>query len=160
MLRYGKKGYLRTIEAVVAIVLILIFIYSAIPRYTRSEPEVPAVVENSQNIITNDIANAKSGSGKYYREMVLDSNEKTCSGVEDLTNCRASVDLNSLMTLVEGHVPSGYDYVFKICDQVSCIPDDPVETPADKTVYMDDIFLSPDNPNRDSKVFRFWIWQR
>ncbi len=160
MLRYGKKGYLKTIEAVIAIVLLLIFIYSALPRYMEHPPEVPAVVENVQNMIINDITNVKSGTGKYYREMVLDSNEKTCSGVEDVTNCRSVSDLNSLMLLVEKHLLSDYYYIFKICDQVSCIPDEPIKTPVDKTVYMDDVFLSPDDPNRDSKIFRFWIWQK
>jgi len=160
MLRYGKKGYLKTIEAVIAIVLLLIFIYTALPRYADYPLEVPALIKNAQNMIINDISNTKSGTGEYYREMVLDSNEKTCSGVEDITNCRSVADLNSLMLLVEKHIPEGYEYIFKICNQVSCVPNSPIETPADKTVYIDDVFLSPGSPVKDSKIFRFWLWQR
>jgi len=159
MSRYGKKGYIRTIEAVIAIVAILIFIFTALPRYIEHSPEVPSFIDITQKTIVNNIVYGQvyiEGVGeKYYRDIVFDEGDLECSSTSGV-DCLSLIQ-KSLENLIGTNLPGDYDYAFRICDNPNCLL---IETivPADKTVYMEDVFLSPSSPSDEARIFRFWIW--
>lgn len=132
-----KKGYIKTIEAVIAIVLILMVVYFVIPRNVKIIEKVPSNVKSSQEFIINEIS-----SNKALRNCII----------EDV-NCENN---ESLISLVEENVPIGYNYTFKICDSTNCL----TSTPMDKSVYMDDVFIASTLEEQKPKIFRIWMWAK
>lgn len=135
----NKKGYIKTLEAVIAIVLLLIFVYTILPRNGRIEPEKPSVVEAAQQIIIKEIVN----------------NETIRSGIIDfgITDCKTYTRLNE--DIIKKHLPGGYSFSCEICDTPVCISN---ATPIDKSVYMTDVFLSATSTTQNPKILRIWMW--
>ena len=50
-----KKGYIKTIEAVIAIMAILIFLFTTFPDRSIKESDTPKIVKSSQEFIVNEI---------------------------------------------------------------------------------------------------------
>ena len=134
-----KKGYIKTLEAVIAIVLLLIFVYTLIPRNIEVKAEKPPVVEAAQQVIIKEIIN----------------NETIRSGIIDfgITDCRTYTKLTE--DIIKKHLPGGYSFTCEICDTPICVSN---ATPIDKSVYMTDVFLSATPNNQNPKILRIWIW--
>lgn len=139
----NKKGYLRTLEAIIAIVLVLIVGYVVIPKYVEPKPEPPLVVQDSERFIISDISNNES-----LRELIVTSNDDLAISSE-------------VQNVISSRKPSNYDFICTICPQTNaCIQASPLK----KTVYMSDVFiastiersLSEQNP----KIVRFWMWEK
>ena len=64
----NKKAYLKTIEAIIAVVIILIFIFTVIPRERVPEASVPKNIEILQETITNEIEN-----NEEYRQEIINN---------------------------------------------------------------------------------------
>lgn len=129
-----KKGYIKTIEAVVAIVFILGFIYMATPREkTDIGEEIPSNVKAAHNLIM----------GEFLRNDTL--REYVAIGDED------SVD-----AFVSPNIPGGYDYVFEICSStLSCTEE---ELPL-KVTYVGSVFVAT-NITGQPRVVRLYIWPK
>ncbi len=136
-----KKGYMKTLEAVIAIILVLVATYTIIPRYVEPKPEQPLAVQDAQRFIVDGISQDDN-----LRAMLLTNDAGTAL---------------ALQTKLQENIPRNYDFICAICPKTSaCV----LPTPIDKTVYMNDIFiastiglkLTEQNP----KIVRFWIWAK
>lgn len=136
-----KKGYIRTLEAVIAIVIILLFIFTVTPSRTINPSAIPPQVESSQRYILQEVAN-----NQVLRDEALNvANDGTCSSVAP-----------NIDALAAENVPPGFAYSCAICSTTSC-----VFTPEGITtsVYVDDRMVTPANVASGPKIVRIWLWQ-
>jgi len=136
----GKKGYIRTLEAVIAIVIILLFIFTVTPERVINPKKAPPQIESAQNYIFQKIENNPG-----LRAMVIGSSgDGECKDVAPEIN-----------DLVFDNLPPGFDFVCAICSTTSC-----VFTPEGITtsVYMDDIMITPYDVHGSPKIIRVWFW--
>ena len=156
----NKKAYVKTIEAIIAIVIILIFIYSVMPRDRVQEPTVPGNIELLQKTITNEIEN-----NKIYRDEILKENvkeENLLNKIDPPEQNSLFPDLNLLMT--KTLTSSMYGYQGLICEEGCNIPED---LPDGKTVYSKSILIAESLPSEptlptgvNTKIFYFYIWYK
>lgn len=130
----GKKGYIKTLEAIFAIVLMLIFIYSTIPPKTIPPPKVPPPVTSAQHFIIGEITHNDT-----LREYIVTEHPAAEDAINDL---------------ISEHVPLGYDYTMALCDVTSCV----ATTPLDKSVYVTDTFIAANNLTQNPRIVRIWFW--
>lgn len=138
-----NKGYMKTLEAILAIIIVLMVVYVTIPKLTKSSTDTPLVVQDSQKVIISDLT-----SNDTFRSLMITSSDPDALSAE-------------LGLLIKNHTPPNYDFLCAICDHTdSCI----LPTPLEKDVFMSDVFiassldleLSQQNP----KIVRFWMWQK
>lgn len=134
-----KKGYLKTLEAIIAIIIILLVVYAIIPKYVEPKPNPPLAVQDAQRFILSDISNNDT-----LRVMILTDNPNVAAEVQKT---------------IQAHMLPNYDFACAICPQTSaCIQ----PTPFDKTVYMNDIFIASSPgltlAEQKPKIIRFWMW--
>lgn len=143
---------MRTLEAIIAIVLILIFIYSIMPKEELDLPENP--MENYGNFVIKKLIYNNT-----IREKLIDINDsnncdKNCleTAFCNIECKEASKDIDDVVstTLLPDH-----NYFFKICNQPSCIT---AETPMDKSIYMFDALIGSDTTKINPLIVRIWIW--
>lgn len=134
---YGKKGYLRTVEAVIAIVIILMFIFVVTPRHIPETRRVPIIVQTAQDHIRVELMNN-----------------------EDLRNDIISKNYSGLDSLIEETLPTAvFDYDYKVCEKTVCILEDIIEI--ETSIYTTDVFLiMGDEEGTGSIIVRIWIWQK
>ena len=102
-----KKGYIRTLEAVIAIVLTFIFILSILPQREKEEI-IPKDIELTAEQILNEIQ-----TNKIYRDKVFSV---------DLTS-NDGVIYNEIKTFINGIIPITIGYDLIICGS-TCYPVD------------------------------------
>src|SRR3989344_8141844 len=107
----NKRGYLRTLEALIGIIIVFGVILFVNQKNVEVELGVPGIVESSQRAILDQISQDAD-----YRECVLNydsgDNPGSCSSVGyyiTLPDC--SVDI---IDLIEGNLPYGYNYACEI----------------------------------------------
>ena len=131
----NKKGIMKTLEAMIAIVILLIIIFTIIPKRIDFEEEIPINVKTSQEFILNTLSDNDS-----LRDCVI--NNPLCK------------NNNDMQRFVEDNKPLGYNYDFEICNKADCV----VNTlPVDKAVYVNDVFIS--EGEESPKIFRIWMWE-
>jgi len=131
-----KKAYIKTLEAVIAIVAILVFVYAIIPDRSIEDPKTPPVVKNAQNFIIKEIS-----SNELIRDCVI--NNPLCENSDLIKNT------------ISNNIPAGFDHAFKICETTNCLAD----TPFDRSVYLTDVFITSTLENQQPKIVRIWIWR-
>jgi len=133
-----KKGYIKTLEAVIAIVLILGFIFLYLPREDTGSNEVPPLVASAQDSIkeslTNDVA---------LREAIINQDSNDNSGQD------------AMEELLEANLPPGFNGNFNICGTPTCIGEG---VPVDKNIYVEDIIISATLETQKPKIVRVFIW--
>jgi hypothetical protein len=148
----NKKGFIRTLEAVVAIILIFSFIFFILPKQIDIETRIPENVQLSQQFILNEIMYNST-----FRDCIFDYNLQGETG----TNCQAISDASNncdINTFITRQLPFNYDFACEVCNQVAtCIGED---VPFDKSVYANSIFLVRDPPSNSPKVLRVYVWQK
>lgn len=138
-----NKGFLRTLEAIIAIIMVLGFILFITPSKPLSTGEVPGTVEASQNLILEEFANNKT-----YRDCILQSKADSCRS-SGISPCNLYFE-----EFIQKSIPAGYEFNCEVCPSaVSCVSS---LSPDDKTVYARDTFVSGKPP----KVFRVYMWER
>src|SRR3989338_11350797 len=124
----NKQGYIRTLEAVIAIVIMMLFIFTVINKPLNSPGKIPPLVEKSQQYILNEIS-----FNDTLRQKVVSA---------DISNPASTsfLDANdTLNDLILANIPPGYTYTFLICDQTTCVTTPPATQTA---VYFDDLFIA------------------
>lgn len=132
----NKRGYIKTLEAVISIVGILVFTFGVTPREIPNPNEVPFVVDTALKYVTSAIS-----SDDTIRQQVL-------NGVGDA----------SLKGMLDNNVPVGYTYEYKICTETTCLAENP---PPNVSVYSDDVILAGVDVGSIAKAYiiRIWMWQ-
>lgn len=134
----NKRGYIKTLEAVISIVGILIFTFGMTPRELSNPNEVPFVVENALKYVMSTISSEES-----IRQQVFNGDP---AGNE------------SIFSLIVANVPPGYAYEVQVCSETTCLAQTP---PPNVSVYSDDIIIAGTDASGDAQVYiiRVWMWQ-
>jgi hypothetical protein len=147
----NKKGFIHTLEAVIAIILLLSIIYIVIPK-DQPESATPNKIEQAHKAIFSEIT-----INQEFRDCLLidvfnygSINEITQYNIikESTTSC-----LTDLNTYIQELTPRGYVYMAEVCDtSVSCTSN---LLPTEATIYAESIMLA----SKSSKVFRVYFWE-
>lgn len=144
----NKKGFIRTLEAVIAIVLILGFIFYITPKVVEFEEKVPENVANAKEFILNQIL-----FNKEYSSCIISAGNENC---ETAITCDKNEEIKKLF---KDNVPYGYEYACEICSSDSqkkpCI--NLPEKTFEKSVYTNSIFIY--KPTKDYNIMRIYIWK-
>lgn len=143
-----KKAYIRTLEAVIAIVIILIFIFTITPKKIPNPNETPEQVETAQKYILKEIANTQA-----LRDEALNAQLSPATPYLPCNDVNVGTEIDNL---VRANLPPGFDYSCAICSNTGC-----VYTPPDivNSIYMDDMMITPENIENGPRIIRLWFWQ-
>jgi len=151
---YGKKGYIKTIEAIIAIVLILVFIYFVIPK------ELPSMganyrVENYKKFFIKEMQYNEELREKLMLIGDVSTCESDCLIAGTCGVCQEVMqDIDDIMD--KGVL--GYDYYFKICDIPTCTMSALI--PEERSVYMFDVLISSEGSEVNPLIVRIWMWNK
>lgn len=138
-----KKAYLRTLEVIIAIILVIGFAILISPKQQK-QIGTPSVIKESRKFIFNEILNTES-----LRSIILFNNNKKCSEL---------VQDNELTDLIIKNTPVGYSYECEICiTQTSCT--DLSNLPS-KDIYADSISLVDKSNLNQLTIFRLYFWEK
>lgn len=154
----NKKGFLRIIEAVIAIVLLLGFILYITYKTPNVEFKTPQPVKDSMSSILNQMA-----SNFDLRNCVLINDISTCG--DDGSGCECDNIMNlchqgtKFSEIMKSRIVN-YDYACEICKESLSCTKISEKLPKDKTVYADTIFIAPtNNVNDEPRVVRLYFWE-
>ena len=140
----NKKGFIKTLEAIIAVVLLIIFVFSIAAVGIRTSEEPPGNVVDAQNFIFKSILNSES-----LRSAVL----------SEPPDSNGEVD-----KLVLDTKPVGYVYKIQFCDINECLP--PEGLPEDRTIYVSSVYVV-DTANTGNqiaankpKILKVFMWEK
>jgi len=151
----NNKGFLKTLEAIIAIVILLGFILYIIPSGDEKDISKPFVVKNAQTYILDEIM--------YNVEL------RNC--VADLSNPGGICDnllqgdcadrITGVDGIINKNIPFGYSVHCEICEtSISCSNIASVDA-IENNVYIDTRFISKDPSDPQSlKVIRLYMWKK
>lgn len=144
----NKKGFIRTLEAVIAIILILGFIFWVTPKVTEFEEEVPENIASSKEFIMNQILYDKD-----YSQCIAFATEGKCEDVliSVSDECKSKI----IDSLIKKNIPVGYDYSCEICSGSWC---GKANYPDDRSIYTNSIFVYRSDKNYNT--IRIFIWKK
>jgi len=139
----SRKGLVKTLEAVIAVLLILGLLVFILPQEKVPTGEVPAEIKSAQRYVLDEIS-----LNQAYRDCITKSNANYHGKCEP--GC-----LGQIENLVISNAPFGYTGSCEVCDTaLSCAV---LQLPADKSVYTDSIFIS-NKPT--TKVLRVYFYEK
>ena len=135
----NKKGFIRTLESVIAVVVVLTFIYVITLKTETPTGEIPFDIKDTQKFIFQEVA-----FNDNYRQCILTSSP----GSACPSGC-----LNQIDQLITSNKPSGFNHACEVCaTSLSCAT---LNLPVDKSVYTDSVFISKDK----FRVLRVYFWE-
>lgn len=156
----NKKGFIRTLESVMAIVLLLglvLFIFDDDVEEIKKRPEV---VENANNFITNEILHDVNLRNCFLQ--VSSGSEGSCvEKVSSIGVGSSSFDCrNEIKKLLDTSTPPGYSYKCEVCRAArSCATFTP-PIPEGKSIYPKSAFLYLVGDNGDEvRVVRIYLFE-
>ncbi|MEK6937169.1 MAG: hypothetical protein AABW58_03810 [Nanoarchaeota archaeon] len=142
----NKKGFIRTIEAVIAIVILLGLVLTIFGDKEQEIKKTPDAVESSLNYITNEFLY-----NEELRNCVIASNSDG-SCISSLS-CREKVD-----SLLKTSTPPGYNYECEVCKTTrSCVS---VDAPEDKSIYPKSAFLYKPGEADEIRIVRVYLFEK
>ena len=133
----NKKGYMKTVEAVVALILVLGVVVTIVNRNTIDINPTPTEIKIMQDSINNLIEN-----DKFLRRAVL--NNQT----------------DKINDTIKQFIPenSTLKYAFLICGTNYCPS---VENlPKDKSIYVSNLIISSVYNETGHGVFKLYLWRK
>ena len=137
----SRKGFIRTLEAIIAVILIITAIFFILPQRTEFEAATPVPVQEAQEFI-----NTKILQDEQLIRLIIGEIEPDAT--------------NQLKALIENALPPGYGYVLALCKTPSCLPSPTTPLPEGKQVYMSDLFLGSTPTTQGPHIVRYWMWQQ
>ena len=133
----NKKGFVKLLEAVIAIILIFIFITLIIPRKAQEQTTIPREITATQDIIIEGIQ-----SDEILRQKILDNND------------------NTLQDFINSKIPENIGVYFIICQINSpCIPASNI-LPTREAVYTKSLVISDNYAGNPPKLFKLYLWRK
>jgi len=123
-----KKGYLRTIEAIIAIIIVFMVIITIMPK-NKQENKTPVYIESLQEKIITKIEN-----DEILRNKILEGGT-----------------INSDIESIIEDPNIKYNYIICNLGETNCI----ATLPDNKDIYAKSIMIASINLN---KVFRLYLW--
>ena len=131
----GKKAYIRTMEAVLAIIILLIFVYTVIPRQPIEESGTEDVnIKLIQDHVFFELAN-----NDELRSDIISKNNES---------------LNDLVTNV---INQRYNYEIAINDLGGSLIL-PNNISSDKAIYVRSAVISTNKTEYDPKIVTLYLW--
>ena len=132
----NKKGYMKTVEAIIAVILFFSVVLILVGVYSPEEEATP-----------KDI--------KVIQEAVLNT-------IESDTEMRSNILLNQVSTLdtkLGTLIPNNLNYLFTICDSnFDTCP--PPAIDQDKTVYVSSLVVSSTYEQYNTTIFRLFLYRK
>ncbi len=138
MEKMTKKGYIRTLEAILAILIIFVFIFSVLPQEEESVPVQPAEIRLLHQSILREIQNKQA-----FRDDVLNSDDS-----------RIIVYVGDTLSLV-----GSYGYLVYIQDANGAVSQPGSGLPNDKNVYADSAVIGSNLNTYNPKLVTLYIWE-
>lgn len=140
----GKQGYIKTLEAVIAIVIILAFTFAVTPK---PEPlyKLPSSIENAQDYILEEIGRNAELRALIMNADASDHQDPAYAGIKQIA---------------DENMPAGYEYSIGICLQSACVTN---TTPIaeGRSIYTAESMISSGNASDNTpRVVRLWMWRR
>ncbi len=135
-----KKGYIRTLEAVVAILIIFLFIYTILPRQQQQEIVQPDEIRLLQQAVLREIE-----SNATFRQYVLSN----ADGNDDRLDSYAE----NVLVLV-----GKYGHNISIQDADNSIVQ-PASLPSDRNIYADSLVIGSNLNSYNPKIVTFYVWE-
>ena len=136
----NKKGFVRTLEAVIAVIIVLGIILVVTPEPASRQSETPESLKEAQSFILDRI------SANEAQRTCIQRLAPTASG--ECSYLCSDIDL-----FVRQNQPKGYDYRCEICNNSSTFSP---SLPLDKSLYTDSRLIAT-NP---AKVLRLVFWEQ
>lgn len=140
----NKQGYIKTLEAIIAIVIILIFTFAVTPKPEPSY-QLPSSVENAQNYILEEIAGDEDVRTNI---MASDPANPDDPAYEDIRN------------IVDANLPTGYAYTVGICLESACSSNSTAIAEG-TSVYTAEAMIGSDGVvDTTPRIVRIWMWRK
>tara|TARA_Y100000310_G_scaffold327446_1_gene393832 strand:- start:13830 stop:14276 length:447 start_codon:yes stop_codon:yes gene_type:complete len=145
----GKKGYLKTVEALIAVIMLFGFFIYMLPGDRIEVASVPQDIELMQDVIFDEISN-----NVEWRQCIVQDNPKCIDG--EITSFVGSV----VNPERDGSTLLVRDFKIGVCTEaLSCNVD--VDA-GDKEVYAADIIIRDLGSSNVLKtaIFKLFIWEK
>ena len=150
-----KRGFIKTLEAVLAVLILFIFIYSMSQR-EDSEDSNTKVMKNIQEGLLKGISQNDN-----FRNCIVTANTATLPFIGTGSGGDPCLEEN-LKSYITGTLPSRFTksgserYKIWVCEVDSCT----LPTLGGKYVYTSAVVISSDLKEQEynPKIFRIWMW--
>jgi len=144
-----KRGYIRTLEAVIAIILILFATYTLTPRDIINPRETPYVIESAQDYVITEVMNNKD-----LREQIINYDIGSDEAERQASILAAN---SSLQEIVTNRLPPGYEFSTAICTTPTCVSLPSLAT----SVYTKDVIIAGETSQGKPvlRLVRVWFWR-
>jgi len=143
----NKKGFIHTLEATIAVIIILSLIIILTP-VKEKELQTPNRIEQSFSTIFSEI------SVNYtFRDCLLSIN--SFGNLKDITE--PCIGSTNIFPFIEKNIPYGYNYLAEICNTATTCTSNLYNTlPVDQSVYAESTFIASD----PARIFRIYFWEK
>ncbi len=133
----NKKGFVKILEAVIAIILIFIFITLIIPRKAQEQATIPREITAAQTRIIDGIQ-----SDETLRQKIFNNND------------------NTLQDFINSNIQQNMGVHFIICQINSpCIPASDIP-PTKEAVYTKSLVIADNYAGNPPKLFKLYLWRK
>jgi hypothetical protein len=144
----NKRGFIKTLEAVLAIMVVFIFIFSVSQKSDKKDSNAEAM-RNIQEGILNGISQ-----NDIFRNCIINTPDGELNLIP-MSKC------GDIKTYIEGTIPPrfGDRYFVQVCGEVDC----QWNSPDENYLYTSAVIISSEleNPTPSSynpRIFRIWMW--
>ncbi len=141
---FGKQGFIRTVESLIAIILLLGFILYTF-NGEKNFSNTPKTVEDTNRFISNEFL-----FNNQFRTCFINTIGEGFCEDKVTSNCRSL--LNDFITK---SVPAGYDYECEICDSSQSCTN--LRAPKDLSLYPKSVFIFS---GTNAKVVRMYLYEK
>lgn len=131
----NRKGYIKTLEAVIAIILIAVISYTLIAQHVETPPEPPLDLQGAMKFI-----NEKIEFDENLRKKIV----------------RGQSPVDDIASIINESKPQNYDFTCAICPGNICF----IDTPLEKSIYVSDVFIASSEEKQDPQIVRIWFWKK
>lgn len=130
----NKKGWLRIVEAFLAILLIAGVIFVIIANRTGTQSSKEEIIYNLQRTVLNEIS-----SDKNLRDAVLKD------------------DQTQIKDFISGRIPQAFNFTINICELNDVCP--MMVNEYKKNVYANEVVISSTLENYNPKKLKLFMWE-
>lgn len=148
----GKQGFIRTLEAVIAILLVLGFLLFILPRRpVLAEPTIPESVDSARTFILREFL-----TNPEIRDCIKLISIAGGGGPSTGMNCLDTACADPVRNLLDKHKVSGFEYFCEVCNNIAPCTQLPRQT-MEKSVYPGAVFIYFATDN--IKYVRIYFWK-
>ncbi|MBI2672619.1 hypothetical protein HYX16_06825 [Candidatus Woesearchaeota archaeon] len=149
---FGKKGFIKTLEAIISIVLLLglvLFIFSGNSNILKRTPQV---VESTNTFVINEFLNNET-----FRNCFINTNSNLCTEIDFFTTSENRKCGEVIGDFLLKSAPTGYDNKCEVCISSKSCTD--LNIPVDKSVYTRSGFIYSEK-EKEGRIIRNYIFEK